>query len=60
MFFSSPEALADLKRPLEAGALYDEYVQDVELAITTLIDGCQWDEALRLVSLILTIFQSYS
>lgn len=46
------DAAEDLKstdRHLEAAILYEQYAGDVEEAIITLIDGHEWDEALRVM-----------
>ncbi|KAJ7339625.1 hypothetical protein OS493_006030 [Desmophyllum pertusum] len=37
------------KRPLEASRVLEEYAKDPEEAIAVLIDGMQWEEALRLM-----------
>ncbi|XP_078368242.1 elongator complex protein 1-like isoform X2 [Oculina patagonica] len=37
------------KRPLEASRVLEEYAKDPEEAIAALIDGMQWEEALRLM-----------
>lgn len=41
--------LKDSRRFGEAAVLYEHYAEDVEEAIVTLIDGAQWEEALRLM-----------
>lgn len=41
--------LKDSKRYSEAAVVYEQYVKDVEEAIVTLIEGSQWQEALRLM-----------
>ena len=43
------EALKDVDRTEEAAALLEQYADDVEEAVSTLIEGRRWDEALRLM-----------
>uniref|UniRef100_A0AAR2JS57 Elongator complex protein 1 n=1 Tax=Pygocentrus nattereri TaxID=42514 RepID=A0AAR2JS57_PYGNA len=42
--------LLEVRRHTEAALLLEQYAKDCEEAISALIEGCAWEEALRLVS----------
>ncbi|KAK7115940.1 elongator complex protein 1-like [Littorina saxatilis] len=41
--------LKDSKKYSEAAVMFEQYAKDVEEAIVTLVEGAQWEEALRLM-----------
>ncbi|KAL5005367.1 hypothetical protein ScPMuIL_018823 [Solemya velum] len=43
------EQLKGKNRFAESAVVFEQYANDIEEAIVTLIEGCQWDEALRLM-----------
>ncbi|XP_036431639.1 elongator complex protein 1 [Colossoma macropomum] len=45
------EKLLEVRRHTEAALLLEQYAKDCEEAISALIEGCAWEEALRLIYL---------
>ena len=50
--FSDAEKLKERRHHKEAALLLEQYAEDVEEAIVTLINGHVWQDALRLVRLL--------
>lgn len=50
------DQLRNNKKYVDAAIVLEEYASDIEEAIVCLIEGCQWEEALRRVYLVVCYF----
>ena len=50
------DQLRNNKKYMDAAIVLEEYASDIEEATVCLIEGCQWEEALRRVYLVVCYF----